>query len=993
MILAGNAYTADLQPLPPVVMPPAGSNPSDLSALPQTLPPTVTQGPGISTPGALFPSSVTSSAPVTTSVGPPPVVAPVATSPIGPPPALPVAPTALPTAPAPVFPQPVASSPLPPTAPIPVMPGTRLPSAAPMVAPSPPAFTAPPPPIPSSPVATFPESPLLAPSGPPPTTAVPEISQPLRPVPPETTAETAKKVEEEGIYFNVAGDDISEVVKQISRALGKNFLLDDKLKGKVTIISERKMTKDEVWEAFQSALDVLGYSIVQGPAGLLRIVANREALSNPIDLYTDKSPFTDRFLTRLITLKNISASDMANVIKGLVSKEGNLFAYPVTNTLIVTDSGTNIDRLMRLINELDQEGPQEVLEIIPIIYANAKDLAGKITQIYETTDKGTATAPPRGGKASETLEEAPKLKKVIPDDRTNSLIILASKMAIQKVRDLIRKLDSPLVGDEGEVHVYYLKYAPAKDMATVLNAISGAIAQSKDKDKKTGAPTTTAAAASAAVSPLTGGAEFSGKFTVTAEEGTNALVITAGGKDYNTLVDQVITKLDIPRRQVYVEAIIVELSVSEDQQLGLGILGGKSLNVGGNQVALFGSTFGFLDINRILSGTIGGASTGSTINIPTPGTPGSSGGTNTLSVPAFFAALQFGQGNSNVNILSTPNILTLDNQEAEIKVGEKVPFPAASATTIGGSLQTTFTREDVTLSLKIKPQISEGGNIRMEVTQEDHEVLPADQQPSTASQSGPATTERSIKTAIVATDGQTIVLGGLVKDQYTTTIQKVPGLGDIPILGYLFKTRHKTKQKVNLIVFLTPHIIREPRDFLSILQKKINEQNAFITNNFGKSQQKQIRESLATHADYLLKYGGGCPGNVPSVQCDMSGAQGYGTPSGAGATSQPEESRFPMDVTSAPSKPGKKEKKTKETQEAAPTPEPAPSATPASSTDTGEDSDLAIEGKGQRKARRKKAKAAPPSSTQNPTPAPSKASSKTPSKTASPSGNDIDLAY
>lgn len=912
--MAGNLLAADLQPLPPVVLPPVVSGPLDASPsalggppAPMTLPPTVTQGPGISTPGRLFTS-------------PPP--APVLSAP--------------------------ATQPAPTSAA--VVQETR---------PAPPTFSAPPPTtFTPPPIAAVSEQPLLSPSGPPPITAVPEVSQPLRAVPAETAAETAKKVEEEGIYFNVAGDDISEVVKQISRALGKNFLLDDKLKGKVTIISERKMTKDEVWEAFQSALDVLGYTIVQGPAGLLRIVPVRDALSNPIDLYTDKTPFTDRFITRLITLKNISASDMANVIKGLVSKEGNLFAYPVTNTLIVTDSGTNIDRLIRLINELDQEGPQEVLEIIPILYASAKDLAGKITQIFET-DKGTSgaptVAPGRGAKAggAETLEEVPRLKKVIPDDRTNSLIVLASKLSIQKVRDLIRKLDSPLAGDEGEVHVYYLKYASAKEMATVLNAISGAVSQSKEKDKKTGAPTTTAAAAGAAVSPLTGGAEFSGKFTVTAEEGTNALVITAGAKDYNTLLDQVISKLDIPRRQVYVEAVIVELSVSEDQQLGVGILGGKNFNVGGNNVALFGSTFGFLDINRILSGTVGGAATDSTININTPGTPGATGGTNQLSVPAFFSALQFAQGNTNANILSTPNILTLDNQEAEIKVGQKVPFPSASATTIGGSLQTTFTREDVTLSLKIKPQISEGGSIRMEVTQEDREIL--ENQPSVAALSGPSTTERSIKTAIVAQDGQTIVLGGLIKDKYTTSIQKVPGLGDIPILGYLFKTRHKTKQKVNLVVFLTPHIIREPRDFLAILQKKINEQNAFITANFGKAQQKQIRQSLATHADYLLKYGAGCEGSTALSRCEPynAGASSSSFPSSSGVRT--EEDKFPMEVT-----------------------KPAPSA------DTGEDSDLAVEKKYRKRSGSKKSRSKAPSSSETPPSSPS------PSKSSS---DDIDLAY
>lgn len=810
--------------------------------------------------------------------------------------------------------------------------------------------------------------------------AEPVLTQPMRPVAAETMAETAKKLEEEGIYFNIADDDIREVVKQISRALGKNFLLDDKLRGKVTIISERKMTKDEVWEAFQSALDVLGYTIVGGPAGLLKIVAVRDALSNPIDFYTDKTPFTDRFITRLITLKNISASDMANVIKGLVSKEGNLFAYPVTNTLILTDSGTNIDRLMRLINELDQEGPQEVLEIIPIVYANAKDLAGKITQIFETEKSGAPAAPVRGrtpaAAATMELEETPRLRKVIPDDRTNSLVILASKMAIKKVRDLIRKLDSPLVGDEGEVHVYYLKYASAKDMATVLNAIAGTVAKDTKDKKGGGTAATGAAAAAAATTPLVGGAEFSGKFTVTADEGTNAIVITAGAKDYNTLIDQVISKLDIPRRQVYVEAVIVELSVTENQSLGVGILGGKNFNIGGNNLALFGSTFGFLDVSKLLSGTIGAANTNQTIDVNLPNTGGGTG-TSTVSVPAFFSAIQFVQNNTNANILSTPNILTLDNQEAEIKIGKKVPFPSASATTIGGSLQTTFTREDVALSLKVKPQISEGGAIRMEVTQEDRDILP-DQNAAFAATAGPTTSERSIKTAIVAANGQTLVLGGLIKDRYTTRINKIPGLGDIPILGYLFKQRVKEKEKVNLLVFLTPYIIREPRDFLAILNRKIEEQNRFIETNFSKGQQKQIRKQLETHADAILKAGQWTPEAVPPT----------------------EEDRYPMELVPPPPAPGEetvpsgaktngKNGKKAEASPKAPISEtaatPPPAAVPVT-PDEEEYSDLAIEPKYQKKSTKKKTKATAP---EQPPPAAAPGESSAPP----PSGGDIDLAY
>lgn len=1002
--------------MPPVVTGPASGGTATGSQVPSSLPPTVTQGPGISagptfaTPPALAPTpvpqprntppvGVMTTQPLSPSAAAPVVIPsaagsslpPVVVPPAGQPTTIVTGPATVTVSPPPESAAPTAAVPPPtPSAP-PVGTVTTTPlSPAPSAVPSSPPVVAapgmpagfppqgqplPPPPTPPTLAATD-----LEPTSSPTTqTGVPEVSQPMRPVAPETVAETAKKVEAEGIYFNIADDDIREVVKQISRALGKNFLLDDKLRGKVTIISERKMTKDEVWEAFQSALDVLGYTIVDGPAGLLKIVGTRDALSNPIDFYTDKSPFTDRFITRLITLKNISASDMANVIKGLVSKEGNLFAYPVTNTLILTDSGTNIERLIRLINELDQEGPQEVLEIIPILYANAKDLAGKITQIFETDkgSSGSSAAPtparrPAAAPAAAEIEETPRLRKVIPDDRTNSLIVLASKIAIQKVRQLVRKLDSPLVGDEGEVHVYYLKYANAKDMATVLNALAGTVAKDKGTAGKPGtAATPAAAAAAAATAPLVGGAEFTGKFTVTADEGTNAIVITAGAKDYNTLIDQVISKLDIPRRQVYVEAVIVELTVTENQSLGVGILGGKNFNVGGNNLAVFGSTFGFLDTSKLLSGTLGAANTGQTIDINLPNTGGT--GSNTVSVPAFFSALQFVQNNTHANILSTPNILTLDNEEAEIKIGKKVPFPSASATTIGGSLQTTFTREDVALSLKVKPQISEGGAIRMEVTQEDRDILP-DQNVALASTAGPTTSERSIKTAIVAENGQTLVLGGLIKDSYSTQVNKIPFLGDIPVLGWLFKQRVKIKDKINLLVFLTPYIIREPKDFLAILNRKIDEQNRFIEANFNKGQQKQIRQQLEAHADNLLKAGAGWAPPTPEPT---------------------DEEKYPMELVPPPPAPGEetvpsgstksKSKKAEVASETSAAPiEQAPPPPPAAAPDLGEDSDLAIEPKYQKKSKKKteKQKAAAPA---EPAPASTPATS-TP-------GGDIDLAY
>lgn len=292
--------------------------------------------------------------------------------------------------------------------------------------------------------------------------------------------------------------------------------------------------------------------------------------------------------------------------------------------------------------------------------------------------------------------------------------------------------------------------------------------------------------------------------------------------------------------------------------LGVGVLGGKQFNVNGNNLNLFGSTFGFLDASSLtqLAG-IAGAGTDTTRTITSPGI-GTTG--NQITVPAFLSAVQLSQANSDVNILSTPNILTLDNQEAEIQVGQTVRLPQTTQPTAGGQAPfTTFSSEDVTLKLKIKPQISEGGMVRLQVTQDDRDIVPP-QGPQGAGSSVFTTTKRSITTAIVARDGQTLVLGGLIKDKYSTHVSKIPVLGDIPVLGYLFKTKKKGKEKVNLFVFLTPHIINEPRDFLSILQKKIDEQNNFITQNYGKSQQKQIQKSLENHAAHLLEYSGGLLG-------------------------------------------------------------------------------------------------------------------------------------
>lgn len=658
---------------------------------------------------------------------------------------------------------------------------------------------------------------------------------------PKDGDEANEKVERSGapkeelIYLNASEVEITDMIKQISKATGTNFLIDDKLRGKITIISEQPMTKDMAYQAFLSALEVLGYTTVQSPAGVIKVIQTKDAITQPVDFYKDESPYTDKFITRIVQVQNISANELASVVKTLVSKQGNLFAYPATNSLIITDAGSNIDRILRIIKELDQEGPQEVIEIIPIKNADAGDITEKILQLYEdetSTDQGRGQRARRGRGQAE-LEEVPSISKVISDERTNSIIILGTKRSILKVRALVERLDSEVFGIEGTIHVYYLRHASAKEMAEVLSSL---VAESSKGAPKAGQPKQGQKA---------GAVELESGVKVTADEGTNSLVITASPKDFQTLVDKVVSKLDIPRRQVYLEAVVMELSVDKTRTIGISGNFGNVFGLAGERVTSFGSV---LPITPTAISSIAGAAGGlagggfSQRSIDFTLSDGS-----TISIPAVSAILQALQTDTDVNVLSTPSILTLDNEEAQIQVGEEVPTP--SGTTVSSGV-TTFnvTREDTGIILKITPQISESDTVRLKLNQEITNVVGSD--PNL----GPTLTKRAVQTVVVANNRQTIVIGGLIDDTSSVTTSKVPFLGDVPVVGNLFRTRTNAKTKTNIIVFITPYIIRERADYLDILKKKIEERNIFMDLNYGTGQRKAIRESIKHHATELLEF-------------------------------------------------------------------------------------------------------------------------------------------
>lgn len=669
--------------------------------------------------------------------------------------------------------------------------------------------------------------------------ALPSI--PDLPAPPPDTPSTTENDEttegqpaEDLVYLNVQDADIQDIIKQISKATQRNFILDDKIRGKVTIMSERPMTREEAYQTFLSALEVAGYTVVSGPAGVLKVVALRDAVREPIPTHVDTTPLTSSYVTRLISLQSISAIEMSNAIKGLISKDGNLFAYPSTNTLIITDSGVNIDRLMKIIKELDQEGPQEVMEIIPIQNAQARDVAQIVTSLFAQANG--ARAPTRAKKGD--LEEEDTVSKVIADERTNSVIVLASKRSIESVKSVIRRLDAKVGQDrDGKIHVYYLKHAKAKELAETLSTLTAAAGKAPASAAKKAGGTDIVVA------------EFEGGIKIAADEPTNSLIITATSLDFQTLIDKVISKLDVPRRQVYLEASIMELTIKNGSNIGFSAHGGGAAGAAGIG---FGNTFGAATgLTSAFAGgapLLGGLISRQTVEI---NMIGANNELQTVSVPAFSAFISALSSYSDANVISSPNVLTLDNQEAVIEVTRSEPRPGAqtiTASNIGQSQPVEY--EEAGLKLKITPQIGDGNSVRLVINQELSNFEDARQTQLQA----PAKVKRQISTTVVTHNGQTVVLGGLMEDLSGSKQTKVPILGSIPLLGFFFRHTEKSMQKTNMLVFITPHVVNNTDDFQNILKNKIEERNKFIDLNYGKKQRKAIRESITNNRADLLEF-------------------------------------------------------------------------------------------------------------------------------------------
>ncbi len=639
------------------------------------------------------------------------------------------------------------------------------------------------------------------------------------------------------VSLNYPNVDITDVIAAIAAATKKNFLYDDRVRGPVTVLSTECIGAEEAYRVFESILQVKGFTTVQGPGGILKIVAVRDAKESPIETVPGQEavPNRDLYITRLIPLRFIKADAIANALRPLVSKDANMVEYLPTNTIILTDSAANVRRLLTIIEQIDVETYQEQIKVIPIQFADAATLSEQLSEIFggQVTSAGGAPRPVQRARRAQPAAQVPATgdsaalgeqgqPRFITDERTNSLIVIAPAATIARVERTIALLDYKRRGS-GRIHVYRLQNADAEEMAATLASLAGSGGGGGGAIQRT----STTGALGGATPALGGGgaagavASFEDGAKITADAPTNSLIIQASAEGYST-IREVIEALDTRRPQVMVEALIMEVQVTDSTDLGSAWLYNSvrgTQPIGDKGIVGIGSDTTGIDPTGLpsLSSTGLGAGLpftaavlGKTIAVPDPDGPG------TINVPVIQAVLTASARNSDLNIISAPVVLTADNEEAQIVVGDQIPVPTSRlqtpTTTTTTTEQSQFTtssnieRQDVGVTLRVTPQISEGDSVRLEIFQEISSLK------DEGDELGPTTTKRTVENTVYVSDGEAVMVGGIISDAQTKSVSKVPWLGDIPILGWAFKTTGDTTQKVNLVAILTPRIVRSPAD-------------------------------------------------------------------------------------------------------------------------------------------------------------------------------------
>ncbi len=633
-----------------------------------------------------------------------------------------------------------------------------------------------------------------------------------------TTAQAAPPANPPGTHtLNMKDADIEALIATVSEITGKNFIIAPNVQGKVTVVSNKPMKPDELYDTFLSVLRVHGYAAI--PSGnMIKIVPEAMAQQDGSGgLNGTRGHEPDELVTQIIPVKHVAASELVPILRPLIPQGAQLIAHPGSNSLVISDRAGNVARVVSIIERIDMESDAGV-EVIPLQHASAAEVARTLTQMVDVKN------------SAESLTEQPK---IFADERTNSILLSGGKSGRLRMRALITHLDTPM-NNGGDTQVIYLSYASAKDLVPILQGVAATLTGEAPPGKPAaGAPTGGAAAAG----PSTA--------TIQAHEDDNALIISAPPAVFRSLA-AVVRQLDIRRATVLIEAVIAEVSSETAQELGVQwqfpIGNGNNHFAGGTNFT--GTSTG----NNIITATEG-------LNSSTPGLTVGNGlqlgyfdtisvnGKPIVNIGALLSALQ---GNTSNNVLSTPSVMTLDNQEAMIKVAEEVPFVTGSYTTstsgttagtgtttsgIGNPFQ-TIQRKDVGLTLTVTPHVTFGTDVRLDIHQEVSNLLPPVQGAVDL-----VTSKREVKTTVLVKDDSLLVLGGLISDNIKDQVQKVPALGDIPLIGNLFRYRSNDHAKSDLMVFLHPRVLHDAATQAAVSQEKYN---------FIRSDQVQMRENPET---------------------------------------------------------------------------------------------------------------------------------------------------
>jgi general secretion pathway protein D len=701
--------------------------------------------------------------------------------------------------------------------------------------------------------------------------------------PAQKSCEEVRRKARFGIYFDKV--ELEKLVQTVSDATCKTFILPENIRGKISIIGPEngkvEVDSEQFYAAFLASLDSNGLTVY--PHGrFLKIVDKNRAKQTTIPTYLDpEEPYTtnEQMITRLFRVRYTDLEPLRGVLQQLVTKDGDTIPFQ-PDTLIVNDLGSNMHRLARIVEQLDRPPSTDQIRVLQLRYATAQEMADKIQKLFEskqqkpgaragiTPPPSPAPGTPPGGVAN--TAEAPAsggpatLSQLIPDERTNKLIIIASPAALERIQQLVDEIDIPISG-EGRVNVYYLENAAAEDLANTLQAL----AQGSANKPKTPAPP------AGGKGPVQAAELFSGEVKISADKATNSLVIIASQSDYRNLV-RVIEKLDIPRRQVFVEAVIMEVNLDRNSEFGINVHTGIPVKSDqGTLPAVVGTKYTKSGLPPSFSLANLASFGGFLAGLQGPAIPEFQ--KLGINIPAFGVVMNALQQSSDVNVLSTPHILTSDNEEAEITVGQNVPFQAGfSPANLGlgglggmtgatgltgaaglmgglgglgglGNMFAPINRQNVELKLTVKPQINESDYIRLVVNQQTEEI--ASQDPVL----GPTTAKRSAKTTVVARDQETVVIGGIMQDRTIESVSKVPVLGDVPLLGHLFRQQSRKRVKTNLLLFLTPYIIKEQGDFRRIFERKMNERQAFVEQFYGSVPNYEVAIDFSRKAGPLAR--------------------------------------------------------------------------------------------------------------------------------------------